>query len=76
MSDITVKFIDKEYSIPTDVITYVGLVDFTNGIRDALTASFIRQIWPNVDVIEFDNFMVTDFNDQASMLQSLQQKVV
>lgn len=66
MSDITVKFIDKEYSIPTDVITYVGLGDFTNGIKDALMTSFKRQIWPNVDVIESDNFMVTDFNDQAS----------
>ena len=29
MSDITVKFIDKEYSIPTDVITYTDLRELT-----------------------------------------------
>ena len=47
MSNIAVKFIGKEYSIPTDVVTYVGLVDFTNEIRDALIASFKRKIETN-----------------------------
>ena len=66
MSNVTVNFIDKEYSMPTDVVTYVGLVDFTNGIRDALMSSFKRQIWPNIAVIESDNFMIADLNDQTS----------
>lgn len=66
MSNIKTTFLGKEYSIPADVVTYVGLVDFTNEIRDALMASFKRKIRPSIDVIESDNFMVEDLNDQAS----------
>lgn len=66
MSNLSVKFFDKEYSIPSDVVTYVGLVDFTNGIRDNLVASFKKQIWPSIDVIESDNFMIAAINDQVS----------
>ena len=66
MSYKTVIFLEKEYAIPTDVVTYVDLVDFTNEIRDALIASFKKQIWPSIDVIESDNFMITTLNDQAS----------
>ena len=61
-----VRFFDKEYSIPSDVVTYVGLVDFTNGIRDSLVASFKKQIWPSIDVIESDNFMIAAINDQVA----------
>ena len=66
MDNLSVSFLGKEYSIPTDVVTYVGLVDFTNDIRDALMSSFKRQIRPNVDVMESDTFMVSAFNDQAA----------
>ena len=66
MSNLSVKFFDKEYSIPSDVVTYVGLVDFTNGIRDNLVASFKKQIWPSIDVIESDNFMIPAINDQVT----------
>lgn len=66
MSNMNVKFIGKEYSIPEDVIAYVGLVDFTNEIRDALMASFKRKIGSNIDVIESDDFMIADLSEQAS----------
>lgn len=66
MSNLTVKFLDNEYAIPTDVVTYVGLVDFTNDIRDALLASFKKQIWPSIDAIESDSFMITAINDQVA----------
>jgi len=66
MSNLSVKFFDKEYSIPSDVVTYVGLVDFTNGIRDNLVASFKKQIWPSIDAIESDNFMIAAINDQVT----------
>lgn len=66
MSNLSVEFFDKEYSIPSDVVTYVGLVDFTNGIRDNLVASFKKQIWPSIDVIESDNFMFPAINDQVA----------
>ena len=29
MSNLTVKFLDNEYAIPTDVVTYVGLVEYS-----------------------------------------------
>ena len=66
MSNLTVKFLDNEYAIPTDVVTYVGLVDFTNDIRDALLASFKKQIWPSIDAIEPDSFMIAAINDQVA----------
>lgn len=66
MSNLSVKFFDKEYSIPSDVVTYVGLVDFTNGIRDNLVASFKKQIWPSIDAIESDSFMIAAINDQVA----------
>ena len=66
MSNLTVKFMDNEYAIPTDVVTYVGLVDFTNDIRDALLASFKKQIWPSIDAIESDSFMIAAINDQVA----------
>lgn len=66
MSYITVKFMDKEYSIPEDVITYADLVDFTNEVKDTLLSLFKRQIANNVDIIESDNFMISAIDDQAS----------
>ena len=66
MSNIKTTFLGKEYSIPADVVTYVDLVDFTNEIRDTLITSFKRQIWPKIDVIESNNFMIATINDQVA----------
>lgn len=66
MSCITVSFLDKEYSIPADVTTYVGLVDFTNAIRDNLVAAFNKQIAHDIGILEKDDFMVKSINDQVS----------
>ena len=66
MGNINTTFLGKEYSIPADVVTYVGLVDFTNEIRDALMTSFKQQIWPKIDVIESNNFMISSINDQVT----------
>lgn len=66
MSDLSVRFFDKEYSIPSDVVTYVGLVDFTNEIRDNLVVAFRKKIEPSIDVIESDSFMITEINDQVT----------
>lgn len=63
---MTVKFIGKDYSIPTDVIAYVGLVDFTNEIRDCLMTSFNKQIAQDISVLENDDFMIKSINDQVS----------
>lgn len=66
MSNIKTAFLGKEYSIPADVVTYVDLVDFTNEIRNTLITSFKRQIWPKIDVIESNNFMIATINDQVA----------
>lgn len=66
MSNIKTTFLGKEYSIPADVVTYVDLVDFTNEIRNTLITSFKRQIWPKIDVIESNNFMIATINDQVA----------
>ena len=36
MSYITVKFLDKEYSIPQDVLTYIDLLSFTDSVQKQL----------------------------------------
>lgn len=66
MSLVTVHFLEKEYSIPADVITYVGLVDFTNEVKGCLLSSFSKQITHDVAVLERSDFMVKEINDQVS----------
>ena len=44
MSNITVKFIGKEYSIPEDVLTYIDLLDFTDGVHKNLASTFVRKL--------------------------------
>lgn len=66
MSNSTVKFLGNEYTIPKDVLTYMGLVDFTNGIRDSLISSFNKQIAQDIAVLENGNFMVKELNNQVS----------
>ena len=42
MSNITVKFIDKDYSVPEDLLVYLDLLDLTNDVRMALNKSFYQ----------------------------------
>ena len=44
MSNITVKFIGKEYSIPEDVLTYIDLLDFTDSVQKQLASTFVRKL--------------------------------
>ena len=44
MSYITVKFIDKDYSIPQDVLTYIDLLSFTDNVQKSLAGTFIRKL--------------------------------
>ncbi len=66
MGNLTVKFLHKEYTIPKDVITYVGLVDFTNETRNNLVSAFNKLISIDVAMIENDDFMLSVINEQAS----------
>lgn len=66
MSCISVHFLSKEYSFPADLVSYVDLINFTNKVRDELLSSFKKQILPNIDVIESDNFMIAALTNQAS----------
>ena len=42
MSNITVKFIDKDYSVPEDLLVYLDLLDLTNDVRMALNKNFYQ----------------------------------
>ncbi len=42
MSNTTVKFITKEYSIPEDLLVYLDLLDLTNDVRMALNKKFYQ----------------------------------
>ena len=41
---LTVKFIDKEYYIPQDVLTYIDLLNFTDSVQKQLVGTFIRKL--------------------------------
>ena len=42
MSNITVKFIDRDYSVPEDLLVYLDLLDLTNDVRMALNKNFYQ----------------------------------
>lgn len=42
MSNITVKFIDREYSVPEDLLVYLDLLNLTNDVHMALNKSFYQ----------------------------------
>ena len=44
MSNITVKFLGKEYSIPEDALAYIELLDFTDSIQKQLFGAFVRKL--------------------------------
>ncbi|MBQ8245753.1 MAG: hypothetical protein IJZ42_01295 [Lachnospiraceae bacterium] len=44
MSNMNVRFIGKEYSIPEDVLTYIDLLDFTDGVHKCLASTFVRKL--------------------------------
>lgn len=44
MGYITATFLDKEYSIPEDVLTYIDLLDFTDKIKQELVSAFIKKL--------------------------------
>lgn len=44
MTILTVKFIDKEYSFPKDVLTYIDLLSFTDSVQQQLFGAFVRKL--------------------------------
>lgn len=71
MSNLIVKFLDKEYSIPEDVLMYLDLLKFTDSIKNVLMTAFNRKL-SNSDIgcIE-DNDMATEINQQVGKFISM-----
>lgn len=44
MGYIRANFLGKEYSIPEDVLTYIDLLNFTDGVKKQLVNSFVRKL--------------------------------
>lgn len=44
MGYIRAIFLGKEYSIPEDVLTYIDLLSFTDGVKTQLANSFVRKL--------------------------------
>lgn len=66
MGVVTVKFIGKEYSIPTDVLRYMEFLSFTNNVKERLLNIFIRKIKSNIDIIEKKDFLEKEILDEAN----------
>ena len=49
MSNMNVKFIGKEYSIPEDILTYIDLLSFTDSVQKQLTSAFVRKLRNELD---------------------------
>ena len=44
MSNMNVRFIGKEYSIPEDILTYIDLLSFTDSVQKQLFGAFVRKL--------------------------------
>ena len=62
---MTVYFIGKEYSIPTDVVLYVDLLAFTETAKDNLLKTFLNKIKYSIDRIEDKNFLEQEIYNEA-----------
>lgn len=60
MSYMAVKFLDKEYPIPEDVLTYIELLDFTESVKRQLVNAFIQKL--NAEIRK-DNVACLDDKD-------------
>lgn len=49
MSNMNVRFIGKEYSIPEDLLTYIDLLSFTDSVQKQLTSAFVRKLKNELD---------------------------
>lgn len=58
MSDLIVKFIGKEYSIPQDVLTYIDLLTFTDSIQQQLATTFVKML--NAKIQQGDTGLLDD----------------
>ena len=61
-----VKFLEKEYSIPEDVLTYIDLLSFTDGVQKQLFGSFVRKL---KNEIAKNNIGLLDDKDLAQEIE-------
>ena len=60
-----VKFLDKDYDIPNDVLLYVDLLAFTEDIKDNLIKTFFTKIKYSIDRIEDKDFLEREIGVEA-----------
>lgn len=73
MSILTVKFIDKEYTIPKDVLTYIDLLKFTDSVQKTLTSAFVRKL---KNEIAKDNIGLLGDEDLATEIEQQVSKFI
>ena len=66
MNVLTVKFIDKDYSFPQDVLTYIDLLSFTDSVQRQLVISFISKL---ENEIAKDNIDLLGDEDLAKVIE-------
>ena len=72
MSEMIVKFIGKEYSIPKDVLTYYEMLSFTENSIERLIRFFLNKIKNNINTIHIDNFFEQEIvNEVGEFIKKL-----
>lgn len=66
MGYIKANFLGKEYSIPEDVLTYIDLLNFTDGVKTQLVNSFVRKLRAE---IQKDNIGLLGDEDLAAEIE-------
>ena len=66
MNDLIVKFIDKEYVISKEVLTYIDLLKFTDNVQKTLASAFVRKL---KNEIAKDNIGLLGDEDLASEIE-------
>ena len=65
MNVLTVKFIDKDYFFPKDVLTYINLLSFTDNVN-----RFMRTIRKYGDINELSPDLVRNFIEKVVVYQA------
>ena len=65
MSNINVKFLGTEYSIPEDIKKYINMQDFTENVKIYLFNTFLNKIKRDITCIEEPLFLKNELKSQA-----------
>ena len=66
MGNINVKFIDKNYDIPEDILQYIELLKMAESVKEQLIRDFVREVTKSENGLIGDDDMTVSINKQIN----------